>query len=313
MNWQHRSIAIAGLMAAAAWPAWGAGNLDFLPSRAELLKPAPNKAWDKFSFAPDAQGVYPVADGVYLFMYRGTNSLFMVTDEGVIATDPIREYAAPIYLDAIRSVTDQPVKYLIYSHWHWDHVEGGHAFRDAGAKILSHEACIPHFTDRPNPKVAMPDETFSGSHTVTLGNRSLELIYLGTNHSDCLVFMRPDGINALFVVDLITPGSIGGSVFMDYVPHHWVRTMKAMEAMNLDYIISGHGVPLAHASAITERRRYLETLMEAVGTAYQRNLGGAERQALIDARLEPFSYMRNFDANLPGQITRLQIYYATGW
>ncbi len=313
MNWQHRAIAVAGLMAAAAWPAWGAGNLDFLPSRAELLQPAPNKAWDKFSTAVDAHGVYPIADGVYLFMYRGTNSLFMVTDDGVIATDPIRVPVAPIYLDAIRSVTDKPVKYLIYSHWHWDHVEGGQTFRDAGAKILSHEACIPHFTDRPNPKVAMPDETFSGSHTVTLGNRSLELIYLGTNHSDCLVFMRPDGVNGLFIVDLVTPGSVGGTLFLDYVPHHWVRTLKAIEAMNLDYIISGHGVPLAHPTAVGERRRYLEALLGAVGTAYEAGLSRAETTAAVEAQLKPFGYMRGFDANLSGQITRLQIYYGTGW
>jgi glyoxylase-like metal-dependent hydrolase (beta-lactamase superfamily II) len=289
MNWQRHLVAIVALMSAASA---GAANLDFLPSRAELMRPAPNKAWDQFSSAPDAHGVYPIAEGVYLFMYRGTNSLFMVTDEGVIATDPIRAHAAPVYLEAIRSVTDQPVKHLIYSHWHWDHVEGGQAFRDLGAKILSHEACIPHLTDRPNPDVAMPDETFSGSHTVSLGNRSLELIYLGTNHSDCLVFMRPDGVNALFVVDLITPGSVGGNVFMDYVPHHWVRTLKAIEAMKLDYIISGHGVPLAHASAITERRQYLEALMGAVGTAYQQRLNSTERTALIEAKLKPFASKR---------------------
>lgn len=292
---------------------WGAGDLGFLPTREELLQPAPNQSWDRFSSAEDAYGVYPVAEGVYLFMYRGTNALFMVTSAGVIATDPIRAHAAPLYLEAIRSVTDQPIKYLVYSHWHWDHVEGGQIFRDAGAKIISHEACIPHFTDNPNPKVAMPDQTFSGSHTLKLGNRSLELIYLGSNHSDCLVYMRPDGVNALFIVDLVTPGSVGGAIFMDFIPHHWLRTLKEIEAMNLDYIISSHGVPIAHSSAISERRRYLETLMGAVGTAYQRGIRGAERSAYINKEIEPYAYMRNFSSAVPGQIARLQIFYATGW
>ena len=300
--------ALVGLIASAAW-----GDLGFLPAREALLEPAPNKAWDQFSTAADAYGVYPVAEGVYLFMYRGTNALFMVTDAGVIATDPIRDHVAPLYLSAIRSVTDQPVKYLVYSHWHWDHVEGGQHFRDAGAKIISHEACVPHFTDNPNPKVAMPDATFSGSHTLKLGNRALELIYLGRDHSDCLVYMRPDGLDALFVVDLVTPGSAGGAIVLDYVPHHWVGSLKAIEAMNLDYIISGHGVPIAHPSAVSERRRYLETLMGAVKVAYDKGLRGAEQRRYIGKEVEPYAYMRNFSSSLPGQIARLQIYYATGW
>ena len=290
-----------------------AGDLSFLPSREVLLEPAPNPAWDQFSVAEDAYGVYPVADGVYVFMYRGTNSLFMVTDEGVIATDPIRAHAAPLYLEAIREITDQPIKYLVYSHWHWDHIEGGQVFKDAGAKVISHEACVPHLEDLPNPLVVMPDETFSGSHTITLGGRSLELIFLGPNHSDCLVYMRPDNVNALFIVDLITPGSVGGAQFMDFIPHHWLRTLKEIDAMELDFIISGHGVPIAHSSSVAERARYLETLLSAVKVARDRGLTGAERRTYLDEQLKPFAYMRNYDSERDGQIRRVSTYHATGW
>ena len=289
------------------------GDLSFLPSREALLQPAPNPAWNQFSIAEDAHGVYEVADGVYLFMYRGTNSLFMVTPEGVIATDPIRSHAAPVYLEAIREVTDLPIVYLVYSHWHWDHIEGGQVFKDVGARIISHEDCIPHLTDLPTAEVVMPDETFSGSHTVRLGGRALELIYLGTNHSDCLVFMRPDNVNGLFIVDLITPGSVGGTLFMDFVPHHWLRTLKAIDEMNLDLIMSGHGVPIAHASAVGERARYLETLLAAVKTARDQGMSGEARRKFLTKQLEPFAYMRNFDTSVPGQIRRVQTYHATGW
>ena len=69
-------------------------DLKAFPTRDVLLRPAPNPAWNQFSVAPDHYGVYPISQGVYLFVYRGTNSLFMVTDDGVIVVDPISEVAA---------------------------------------------------------------------------------------------------------------------------------------------------------------------------------------------------------------------------
>jgi glyoxylase-like metal-dependent hydrolase (beta-lactamase superfamily II) len=63
-------------------------------------------------------------DNVYLFRYQGHQSMFIVTPKGVIATDPIGRYrpeAVTAYLAEIKKVTDQPVKYLVYSHAHFDH------------------------------------------------------------------------------------------------------------------------------------------------------------------------------------------------
>ena len=60
-------------------------------------------------------------DNVYIYRYMGHQSMFIVTPKGVIATDPIARYrpqAATTYLDEIKKVTNQPVKYLIYSHAH---------------------------------------------------------------------------------------------------------------------------------------------------------------------------------------------------
>ncbi len=180
-------------LAFAAQIAFGA-DLDAFADRDALLRPAPNPAWSQFSTAADHYGAYEIGAGVYLFVYRGTNGLFMVTDEGVIVVDPISEEAAPKFLAAIRAVTDAPIKYLVYSHWHWDHIQGGQVFKDAGATIIAHEKCIAP---------------------------------LGT--------------------------------WVDYSAHHWVRTLKETEAMDLDFIMSGHAVPVAHPSAVTERRRYLES------------------------------------------------------
>ena len=75
-----------------------------------------------------------ITDNVYLFRYGGHQSIFVVTRDGVIATDPIaflRPAAAITYIEEIRKVTSAPIKYLIYSHHHYDHIAGGKAFKDA--------------------------------------------------------------------------------------------------------------------------------------------------------------------------------------
>ena len=69
-----------------------------------------------------------VADGVYLFQSSGHRSLFLVTDQGVIVTDPLNAKAASAYRDAIADITDQPVKFVVYSHYHWDRVSGAEVF-----------------------------------------------------------------------------------------------------------------------------------------------------------------------------------------
>src|SRR5436190_1584133 len=81
-------------------------------------------------------------DNIYIFRYQGHQSMFVVTTDGVIATDPIgylRPQAVKTYIDEIKKVTDKPIKYLIYSHHHFDHIAGGKPFKDLGAKVVAHK------------------------------------------------------------------------------------------------------------------------------------------------------------------------------
>jgi glyoxylase-like metal-dependent hydrolase (beta-lactamase superfamily II) len=120
-------------------------------------------------------------------------------------------------------------------------------------------------------------------------------------------------MNALFVVDLVTPGGSPSRTLMDFIPHHWIRSLKELEAMNLDYIISGHGVPIAHPSALTERREYLEALLEAVKAGGDKGLPEPELHKFVREQMQPFAYMRNFDSRLEYQIIRIGTYFYTGW
>lgn len=80
-------------------------------------------------------------DNVYIFRYQNHQAMFVVTPAGVIVTDPIsygRPQAAKTYLDEIRKITKAPIKYLIYSHHHYDHIAGGKVFKDEGATVIAH-------------------------------------------------------------------------------------------------------------------------------------------------------------------------------
>ncbi len=88
--------------------------------------------------APPPTATTKVTDNVYIFRYVGHQSMFIVTPAGVIATDPIslRRPAKP-YIDAIQAVTKAPIKYVIYSHSHFDHTAGGQPFKDLGATFVA--------------------------------------------------------------------------------------------------------------------------------------------------------------------------------
>src|SRR6516225_5322385 len=112
-----------------------------------------------------------VTDNVYIFRYGGHQSMFIVTPEGVIATDPIgeRRPAAKAYIEEIRKITQAPIKYVIYSHSHFDHIAGGQPFKDLGATFVAHRNAQKRIAALKPADVVMPDETVDAEKVITLG------------------------------------------------------------------------------------------------------------------------------------------------
>ncbi|HEX2336463.1 MAG TPA: MBL fold metallo-hydrolase, partial [Hyphomicrobiaceae bacterium] len=136
----------------------------------------------------------PGTDNVYIFRNVNHQAMFIVTKAGVIATDPVA-YGKPTggqsYVDEIKKVTDKPIKYLIYSHHHFDHIAGGKAFKDAGAKVIAHVRAKERLAQLKDPHTVLPDETVTNKgRTLKLGGTTLELKYVGLNHSDSTLVMR---------------------------------------------------------------------------------------------------------------------------
>src|SRR5262249_2304344 len=120
----------------------------------------------------------------------------------VIATDPISERRpAKPYIDAIQAVTKAPIKYVIYSHSHFDHIAGGKPFRDLGATFVAHTNAKARIAALKPDDVVIPDQVVDGKKNVTLGGTTLELNYVGKNHSDSTLVMRLPKEKIIFTVD----------------------------------------------------------------------------------------------------------------
>lgn len=267
--------------------------------------PVPVAGWDIVRIGPD----------YYSFRYTGARNVFLVTPRGVIVTDPIEPAAARILREQIRKLTDQPVKYVVYSHQHWDHVLGGQVFKDEGAKFVSHANCVAHFEDPPNPLLVRPDITFRGArHELKLGGRTLTLRHHGANHGDCLITMTPDGTDIPFIVDLASPGGMPLPMIPDYSLHNWVRTLRELEAGSFLQYVGGHGPPLADRSRLGERREYLEALMAETKKEMEAGTPEAQIPDLVAGRLRGrFEHLRGFNGIVRDNVRRTMAYYGMGW
>ena len=184
------------------------------------------------------------ADGVYIFRNGNHQSMFVVTSEGVIATDPIgygRPAGGADFVAAIRQVTDKPIKYLVYSHHHYDHIAGGKAFKDAGATIVAHKRATERLAVLKDPATPLPDESVDDSgRVIRLGGKIVELSYVGINHSDSTLVMRLPQDRIIFLVDLVPVGAFPGLGMIDFFPLEAMESLKKIAAMDWDRMIPGH-------------------------------------------------------------------------
>ncbi|MFL5040035.1 MAG: MBL fold metallo-hydrolase, partial [Xanthobacteraceae bacterium] len=182
-------------------------------------------------------------DNVYIFRNQNHQAMFVVTNDGVIATDPVaygRPTGGQTYLDEIKKVTDKPIRYLIYSHHHFDHIAGGKAFKDAGATVIAHKRVKERLAPLGDPNTVLPDEVFDDKKTIELGGTTLELSYHGLNHSDSTIVMRLPREKIVFIVDTIPVGTVPGRGMIDMYPLETEDFIKKVLAMDWERLIPGH-------------------------------------------------------------------------
>ncbi|MCB2107764.1 MAG: MBL fold metallo-hydrolase [Rhodobacteraceae bacterium] len=252
-----------------------------------------------------------LGEDTYGWRVGTARSLIVVGEDGVLYVDPISPRVAKDGLAAVRTITDKPIKYVVYSHQHWDHILGAKVFKDEGATIVSHVACLKHFYRHPHPDLVLPDMTIESGDTLSLGNRDVQMLYFGPNHGDCLVVPWIKHLGMPFVVDLVTPGFIGIGLMPDYDPGEWVRSLKEIERLPFEQFIAGHATAISPKSVLAERRMFLEDIMAIVKREHDAGTPMDEVAAKID--LPQYKHLAGYGTSFPDFVKRLYTYYNIGW
>ena len=135
-----------------------------------------------------------LSDQLYAFRYTFYRNIILIGNDGIIVTDPLTPEAAVILNDELKKISDKPIKYVAYSHSHWDHVSGGQVFKDQGASFVAHEQCLQNWLENPSKNVVKPDQVFANEYRIDVGDSALEMYYFGPSHDNCrVVFLtQPD-------------------------------------------------------------------------------------------------------------------------
>jgi len=243
-------------------------------------------------------------DNVYIFRNGNHQAMFVVTPAGVIATDPVA-YGRPTggqqYLDEIKKVTDKPVKFLVYSHHHYDHIAGGKAFKDAGAKIIAHKNATAHLKQLNDPHTPLPDESIGNKKVISLGGTTMELLFLGINHSDSNLVIRLPKEKIIFVVDTIPVGTFPGRGMIDFFPLETEAFIEKVIALDWERLIPGHpGAPNGRLGTKDDAKAVLALYRDA--SSEMKKLGQAGKcwdEAEKEFKLEKYAGLPGYANGLP--------------
>lgn len=255
-----------------------------------------------YSQSDQAALVDKLANGVYLFVWGGTKSLFVITEEGVIVTDPQEESLAKRYLKEIRKLTDKPVKYIIYSHRHGDHIAGGRVFPGYPI-IVSHENARRRLIKQGNPDVVIPSLTFSQELTIHLGKKRVKVLYLGHSETNdnCFIYLPEEKI--LFAVDSIGNRSVAWGHMRDANAQEWAQALKRVEKLDFNILALSHG-ELGTKETVREFREYLSDLISEVKKYVDRGISLEETQEKIS--LPKYETWRHYDVHF--RLNVLKVY-----
>ena len=253
-------------------------------------------------------------NNVYIFRYANHQSLFIVTPEGVIATDPISENrpAAEAYLGEIRKLTQAPIRYVVYSHAHPDHIAGGKPFKDAGATFIAHKRGKERLETMNRPDIIMPDETVDDKRTLTLGGSELELLYVGRNHSDSTLVMRLPREKLLFTVDFIPVQALNFRNMPDSYLPEWNDSLKRVIALDWDRMIPGH--PYVGRLGTKQDVQNLLTFMEELSAEVKKaaDVSKCPDAAKAEVKMPKYATWLNYETFLAGNIERYCTFHTTG-
>jgi cyclase len=236
---------------------------------------------------PFSTEIRKIKDGLYVIpgydgAVTGGNVAVRVTGEGVVIVDDRLPPSSAEIAGKVKSVTSQPIKYVLSTHGHGDHT-GGHPEFIKVAEIIAHR------NNRANmirSKLASPPRVvFSDQAAVFLGGVEVQAIHLGRGHTngDAVIYF-PD-LRAIHTGDLVVWGKrTDGSTLTPFVDRasggslvDWIATLDGVLKLDFDTAIPGHGPVLTKANVQTFRQK-LVTLRQRMTEVVN---SGAKKEELL--------------------------------
>lgn len=255
---------------------------------------------------------HKISDGVYSFTIgEGNHSMFVVGNNGVVVFEPFNSRHSQKLLDAVRQVTDKPIKYAFISHNHWDHASGGQVFSKAGAKTIMHRRAAEWVKANPGRDTAMPDMIWSGNRKdIDMGDFTVVMHYLGLNHGLGLTIFTIPERRVAYIADLVTPNRVMFAVVPDFNIGEWERSLGEILKMDFDIAVCSHndlpaqeamkGCTLKH---VEEERQFIRDLRNAIIAEFKKGTGFMEIPKAV--RLPQYAHWVGYEAWLEMNTLRL--------
>jgi glyoxylase-like metal-dependent hydrolase (beta-lactamase superfamily II) len=186
-----------------------------------------------------------VKPGFYMVTGAGGNTSVRVTAEGLILVDTknLGDAFYTALMDQIKTVSNQPVKYVFITHHHQDHSGNIGKFVEAGAQVIAHENLKTNLvTYAPaQGKPANPNVTYAKDRVVKLGGVSAEAHHFGRGHTNGDTFVYFPDLRIVSAGDMFVATApnadfpFGGSVV------EWSKSLDSLLKLDFDTVIPGHG------------------------------------------------------------------------
>lgn len=245
--------------------------------------------------------VQKVAGNVYMLQGSGGNIGVSVGEDGILIVDDQYAPLAPRIKEALRGISDKPVRFVLNTHYHADHTGGNEIFGET-APIIAHTNVrkrLAEGVDRPDwkmppaPKVALPVITFSDRVSVHINGEEIRAIHCPAGHTDGDSIVYFTGSNVVHMGDHYFAGRFpyidlqGGGTVRGFIGN----IEKALEQIPADAkIIPGHG-PLSTPSDLRTHLNMLQGTAAIVEKAIKegKTLEQARKERIL-AKYDAYSW-----------------------